>query len=467
MARTPPPGIDPVPTPPIQRGDRATFSSRVDAFILWLVNAVTQFGLVAVNVYNNAVDAFQSATSAATSATNAGTSATNAANSATSAGTSATTATAASTTAQNYALALTATSTTSLSIGTGAKTFTGAGLATKQFTVGQVLYAVNPTNAAQWMSGTVSAYTSNGASSSLTLNVTDVNSATSGQTVANWSISISGVKGVAGATGGINGGNLTGALNEKRADNDVASSANPDIWGGNGNYVGITGTATITGFTAAPQAGAKRRLLITGSPSITAGTNLIVKGVVSGVTSPLAAGDEMEVVAETTTRFRVTLFKADGSSLVGAAFLQAQDQKASGTTAGVVASNSEVVRTLTVLSANTITGAGLSGNRITLPAGVYDIFASAPSKHAAGSRLSVWNATDSNRAIVGQSNFSGDSTVGLMITASGRLTLTATKEFELRHYFNGGSTGTENLGPPVSQSGVPEIYLSVEVRKIS
>lgn len=65
---TQPPNITPVPTPPIQRGDRATFSSRVDAFILWLVNAVTQFSVVATNVYNNAVEAFQSATSAASSA---------------------------------------------------------------------------------------------------------------------------------------------------------------------------------------------------------------------------------------------------------------------------------------------------------------------------------------------------------------------------------------------------------------
>ena len=78
MAQTPPPGIDPVPTPPIQRGDPATFSDRVDAFIRWLVNAVTQFGAVASNVYNNAVDAFNSATSAANSATSAATQAANA-----------------------------------------------------------------------------------------------------------------------------------------------------------------------------------------------------------------------------------------------------------------------------------------------------------------------------------------------------------------------------------------------------
>lgn len=68
---TQPPTIDPVPTPAIQRGDRATFSNRVDAFIRWLVNAVTQFGAVATNVFNNATEALQSALSAATSAANA------------------------------------------------------------------------------------------------------------------------------------------------------------------------------------------------------------------------------------------------------------------------------------------------------------------------------------------------------------------------------------------------------------
>lgn len=65
---TQPPNITPVPQPPIQRGDRATFSSRVDAFITWLAAAVAQFMAVATNVYNNAVEAFQSASAAASSA---------------------------------------------------------------------------------------------------------------------------------------------------------------------------------------------------------------------------------------------------------------------------------------------------------------------------------------------------------------------------------------------------------------
>ncbi|NIA00881.1 hypothetical protein [Massilia sp. CCM 8734] len=64
MAIQIPPTITPVPTPAIQRGDRTTFSSRVDAFVNWLVAGASQFGAVATNVYNNAVDAAASATSA-------------------------------------------------------------------------------------------------------------------------------------------------------------------------------------------------------------------------------------------------------------------------------------------------------------------------------------------------------------------------------------------------------------------
>lgn len=65
---TQPPTITPAPNPPPQRGDRTTFSSRVDAFLMWMAAAVAQFQQVATNVYDNAVGAFQSAASALLSA---------------------------------------------------------------------------------------------------------------------------------------------------------------------------------------------------------------------------------------------------------------------------------------------------------------------------------------------------------------------------------------------------------------
>jgi hypothetical protein len=71
MAVTPPPSITPAPTPAPQRGEKSTFSARVDAFVTWLTAAVGQFGAVATNVKDNAADAFGSATTAANAATTA------------------------------------------------------------------------------------------------------------------------------------------------------------------------------------------------------------------------------------------------------------------------------------------------------------------------------------------------------------------------------------------------------------
>lgn len=79
MAVTPPPSITPAPLPAPQRGDRATFSGRVDAFITWLTMAVSQFSAVAANIAANALDAFNNASIASTKASAAAVSAATAA----------------------------------------------------------------------------------------------------------------------------------------------------------------------------------------------------------------------------------------------------------------------------------------------------------------------------------------------------------------------------------------------------
>lgn len=217
--------------------------------------------------------------------------------------------------AQGYAEAMKAVSTTSLVIGAGAKVFLGAGLSAKQFGPNQTLKAVNPANAAQWMVGTVLAYTSNGAASSLTLAVSRVGPAAGGNTVANWSITLSGEDGAQGPTGGVAGGPLEGALWQKKG-NDVPSAATPDVWAAGGNFVPMIGIAAITGLTAAPQAGAQVTLLATSAFPITASASLQIKGLAIGSTYTCAPGDEIDVRAETTTLFHVTIRKADGTPTV-------------------------------------------------------------------------------------------------------------------------------------------------------
>ena len=312
MAQTQPPNIDPVPTPPIQRGDRATFSSRVDAFIIWLVNAVPQFRALATNVYNNTVDASQSAslsaskaTAASDSATAANTSAGSAANSASAAATSASNAASSATDSANSALALTATSTTSNTLNTGNKTFTVQ--AGKQFIINGPITAVDATNSGNRLNGYVVSYSG----TSLVINATTFEGSGSS---ASWNITVSGTAGARGATGSLSGANMTGPLNFAKGS-DVASATSTNIWNATGNLVNVTGTETITSFTNAPQAGSSRRLIAAGAFTLASGPNLIVKGVASGTSFTVSPGDEIDVYAETPTLFRVTVNKGDGTAM--------------------------------------------------------------------------------------------------------------------------------------------------------
>ena len=107
------------------------------------------------------------------------------------------------------------------------------------------------------------------------------------------------------------------ALNE--ALSTVASATTPDIWvAGVANVIDYTGTATATGFAAAPQAGARRTLVLAGAAVFTAGANMLIDGVASASNFTGAAGDKVHVIAVTTTQFRLTPAKADGTAVAAA-----------------------------------------------------------------------------------------------------------------------------------------------------
>lgn len=316
MAATPPPGYTPPPADLPQRGDRATFSNRVDAWVTWFSTVIlTQLAAIVANAYANALDAAASATAAlgyrdaALGARDAAVAARDLAQSyRDTALTYRDQAADSATAAANTSAGFNATSNTSLVISTGSKTV--ATQAGKQFSVGMYLLWVNPADGTQYMAGQVTAYSG----TSLTMDVQTVGGA--GATVTSWNIALSGPRGATGAAGSLSGANMTGPINLARGA-DVASSSTPDLWSGTGNYEVLTGSVTVLGFAAAPQAGADRRVLVAGTPTLTADANLIIKGVQSGQSVTLAPGDEFDVYAETTTRFRVTIHKGDGTAMAG------------------------------------------------------------------------------------------------------------------------------------------------------
>ncbi len=107
----------------------------------------------------------------------------------------------------------------------------------------------------------------------------------------------------------------------------VASHATTaDIWGsggGGGNQIDWTGTATTTAFPVAPGAGAERVLICAGASSFTAGTNMLIDGVASGSTVTCAANDQVIVRSVSTTQFKLSRIKYDGTAQVAGGFLLA------------------------------------------------------------------------------------------------------------------------------------------------
>lgn len=159
---------------------------------------------------------------------------------------------------------------------------------------------------------------------------------------------------------------FTGFQNFSRAT--VASAATTaDIWNALGNQIDFTGTATVTGFPAAPQAGAWRELICAGACSFTAGANMLISGTDSGSTMTCAANDIVFVTAITTTQFRLHRFRYDGlnpknvASNLNATIYQGNGRGSSLTN----------VRLLTTTTENTlgatITHSATDGSSITVP----------------------------------------------------------------------------------------------------
>ena len=93
----------------------------------------------------------------------------------------------------------------------------------------------------------------------------------------------------------------------------VASAATTSIWSAaDGDSIHITGTTGTTSYGTAPQAGAKMHLIYDGIVPITTGANLLIKGVTSGAVYTTAAGDEIDVFADTTTAMLLEVKKANG-----------------------------------------------------------------------------------------------------------------------------------------------------------
>jgi len=142
---------------------------------------------------------------------------------------------------------------------------------------------------------------------------------------------------------------------------------------------------------------------------------------------------------------------------------QWRQEQASGTDGGASAAGWNT-RSLNVERHNSIAGASYAPatGRITLPAGTYDIDAFATAYEVQRTQLALYNITAAVYQIIGMSSWTAYIN-SWPTQLRGRITITATTVFELRHYCQ--IANPAGLGS-FSGSGEVEVYVEVNVKKI-
>jgi len=148
--------------------------------------------------------------------------------------------------------------------------------------------------------------------------------------------------------------------------------------------------------------------------------------------------------------------------------LHVRDVKASGSNGGSFAASAWRTRTLNTVVTNTIAGASLASNQITLASGTYKVSARAPGFQVAKHQTKLVNITDTVDELIGSTSntsASGTDPVQTDSTVLGILTVSGSKVFELQHRCS-STKNTNGFGPACS-FGINEIYSEVFIEQIS
>lgn len=156
---------------------------------------------------------------------------------------------------------------------------------------------------------------------------------------------------------------------------------------------------------------------------------------------------------------------AFGASPAVTAYMHVQDQKPSGTGGGSSVTGVNI-RNLNTVVANTIVGASLAANQVTLPAGTYAVIGGAPALDSNGHRTYLYNVSAGSTAVIGSTvHASSADTTSFDAPLYGRFVIETASVFELRHYIISGGVATLGLGP-TAQSGHVEVYGNLLIEKV-
>ena len=141
-----------------------------------------------------------------------------------------------------------------------------------------------------------------------------------------------------------------------------------------------------------------------------------------------------------------------------------RDEEPSGTGAGGFTSGAYRTRVLNTVSTNTISGASLSSNQITLPPGTYYVSFSAPAWKVNGHQTKFVSVSGGTISIFGETAYTSNADHSMTRSrGSGVFTITSSSVAELQHKcFT--TNATNGLGTQIS--GDVEVYAVVEIWKI-
>jgi hypothetical protein len=182
----------------------------------------------------------------------------------------------------------------------------------------------------------------------------------------------------------------------------------------------------------------------------------------SGTITVGASGETVEIPSGVTLTNNGTASGFEG--VFESQLFHVRDEKASGVDGGASVAGDNT-RDLNTVVTNEITGASLSSNQITLPAGTYFIQASAPAFKPNFHKIILYNTTDTSNEVIGLSAYSSSAeSVQTTAMLCQRFTITATKVFELTHQIH-AAKATNGLG--VSFTPTINIYANVMIWKVA
>lgn len=233
--------------------------------------------------------------------------------------------------------------------------------------------------------------------------------------------------------------------------------------------------AVSQGGTGATDAGAARSALGLGSAAIrdagqSAG-NVPLVGTPSATDElagliELATSDEALAGTDASRAISPAALAAVLASQTGPAFISVSHEVVSGVAGGTFTSGAWQTRPLNTVNCNTIDGASLASNQITLPAGTYLAQGWAAAYYNnLGHKLALYNVTGAAYLGYGVNTYTQSNDQGNTASIARKFELAVESVIELRHRC-GQTQSTNGMGAACS-FGVPEIYAELVISKIS